>query len=90
MKQEFQLEVSAMILTKQDVFKKTKQELMYLMGLCYNDINSNIWMYRLKSSNRLLSYRYLYIVFVDNKVKHLHFTRYKTCRFLKATAEILN
>jgi len=78
---EFQLQNSASVYTKQEVLRKTKKDVKLMLGLCYNDINSHVWMYRLKSAKRLLGYRFLYIVFINNCANSIHFTRYKTDRF---------
>lgn len=44
----------------------SKAQINFKLGLCYNDINSNVWMYRLKDISKITKKRFLYIYFSEN------------------------
>ena len=62
-------------------FKKligcTKKEVIVLLGLVYNDIQSNIWMYRISEKTSMFRKNFLYIYFEKNTVKHIQLKRFK-------------
>ena len=62
-------------------FKKllgcTKKEVIALLGLVYNDIHSNIWMYRISEKTSMFRKNFLYIYFEKNTVKHIQLKRFK-------------
>ncbi len=55
----------------------TKNEIITNLGLVYNDLHSDIWMYRISNKLSLFKKNYLYIYFYKNKVKHLKLRRLK-------------
>ena len=48
----------------------TKNNVKEKLGLVYNDIHSNVWMYRINDRFNILKKNYLYIYFKDSKVIH--------------------
>lgn len=62
-------------------FKKligcTKKEVIVLLGPVYNDIHSNIWMYRISEKTSMFRKNFLYIYFEKNTVKHIQLKRFK-------------
>jgi chromosome partitioning protein len=55
----------------------TKKEVISHLGLIYNDIHSNKWMYRLTYKVSLFKKNYLYIYFKKNKVNFIELRRFK-------------
>ena len=62
-----------------DLYGLSKQELKERFGLHYNDINSNIWMFRITESFFLLNKNYLYLYFTNGIVSNAKYTRRKVC-----------
>jgi len=62
-------------------FKKllgnTKDEVISQLGLVYNDLHSDVWMYRISEKISLFKKKYLYLYFDKNKVKHIQLRRFK-------------
>lgn len=52
---------------------KTKEEIVLLVGDQFNDIHSDIWMYRNYDKKRLFEKKYLYLKFENNKVKQFEY-----------------
>ncbi len=55
-----------------------KNEVKQRIGLHENDINKNIWFYRLKNKKSFFSKKYLYIYFRNNFVKNYEIRRFKS------------
>jgi len=55
----------------------TKDQLKEVRGLVYNDLFSNVWMYRVNEKSRLFSKKYLYLYFHDDKVIDYSLHRFK-------------
>ena len=55
----------------------TKPQLKERLGQVFNDMNSNIWMYRISDKFRFFNNNYLYIFFENNKVIHYSLKRFK-------------
>lgn len=60
----------------------TKQEIKTKFGLQYNDVNNDIWMYRLTKKHSLFSHNYLYIRFKENVIVSLKLKTSKRQRFI--------
>lgn len=47
---------------------KSRKQILIDFGLCYNDVNEKIWMYRLPKSKQVFwrSYKFVYIIFNDD------------------------
>ncbi len=56
----------------------TKIQIKESYGQQFNDINSNVWMFRLTHSFNILEKNYLYVFFIDDKV-----VSFIKCRFKK-------
>jgi len=54
-----------------------KKEIINSLGLVYNDIYSDIWMYRVPGRTTVFRKNYLYLYFVDNRVKTFELRRFK-------------
>jgi len=52
---------------------KKKEEIMFLVGDQFNDIHSDIWMYRNHGKKRIFEKKYLYLKFYNNKVKNFEY-----------------
>ena len=61
------------------LLNKNKTEVISIMGHGYNDYNSSVWMYRIKSGNasNLWSIKYLYVFFENDVVKSFKFSRFR-------------
>jgi len=55
----------------------TKNEVILLLGLVYNDIHSDVWMYRISERKSVFRKNYLYLYFEKNNVKHIQLRRFK-------------
>jgi len=55
----------------------TKKEVSYHLGLIYNDIHSDIWMYRISHKPTIFKKNYLYLYFDKNKVNLIKLRRFK-------------
>ena len=55
----------------------TKKEIIVQLGLVYNDIHSNRWMYHITNKVSLFQKNYLYIYFYKNKVIQIKLRRFK-------------
>jgi chromosome partitioning protein len=55
----------------------SKREVISHMGLMYNDLHSNIWMYRTTKKIKLLKKNYLYLYFDKNRVEKILTKRFK-------------
>ena len=55
----------------------TKDEVVNLLGLVYNDLHSDVWMYRISEKKSLFRKNFLYIYFKNNNVKHIVLRRFK-------------
>lgn len=64
---------------------KTKEELIASFGLQYNDVNNNVWMYRLTNKISLFNPNYLYILFENNHVIRYKLKKHKRNRSILAT-----
>ena len=47
---------------------KTKQEVINTIGLLFNDIHADVWMYRISYQASLFRENYLYLYFVNNRL----------------------
>lgn len=54
-----------------------KKEVVYYIGLMYNDIHSDVWMYRITKKKNLFKKKYLYLYFNNNRVKQIETKRFK-------------
>lgn len=54
-----------------------KEDLKKILGDNFNDMNSDIWMYRLKEHTNVFKKNYLYIYFVKDVVKSFKLTTFK-------------
>ena len=55
----------------------TKKEVIDTLGLVYNDIHSDVWMYRIRWKRNLFRKNYLYLNFDKNKVNLIKLRRFK-------------
>jgi len=55
----------------------TKPQLKERLGQVFNDMNSNVWMYRISDKFSFFNNNYLYIFFKNNKVIHYSLRRFK-------------
>jgi hypothetical protein len=55
----------------------TKKKVVVQLGLVYNDIHSNRWMYHITNKVSLFQKNYLYIYFYKNKVNQIKLRRFK-------------
>ena len=55
----------------------TKKEVIEHLGMVYNDIHSDVWMYHITDKVSLIKKNYLYIYFDKNKVSHIKLRRFK-------------
>ena len=55
----------------------TRKEIIEHLGLVYNDIHSDVWMYHISNKVSLIKKNYLYIYFDKNKVHHIKLRRFK-------------
>jgi|SaaInl59LU_5_DNA_1037362.scaffolds.fasta_scaffold13961_2 chromosome partitioning protein len=55
----------------------TKKEVIDTLGLVYNDIHSDLWMYRIRYKRNLFRKNYLYLYFDKNKVNLIKLRRFK-------------
>lgn len=55
----------------------SKQDVKLKMGQVYNDMNADIWMYRINESFHLLRKNYLYIYFKNNVVDQYVLKKFK-------------
>jgi hypothetical protein len=56
---------------------KTKQEVINTIGLLFNDIHADVWMYRISYQASLFRKNYLYLYFVNNRVHGIESKRFK-------------
>lgn len=63
----------------------SKDDVIDLLKLCYNDIHCNVWMYRVNSKPHLLKQNYLYIIFRKNIVINYSLRVFKTNKHNKKT-----
>ncbi|MBB3123353.1 hypothetical protein FHS04_000850 [Mesoflavibacter sabulilitoris] len=61
----------------------TKNELTQKLGISYNDIHCNVWMYYLYPKRILTKKNCLYLLFKKGKVEKYYLTRFKTTKFQK-------
>jgi hypothetical protein len=54
-----------------------KKEVIYHIGLMYNDLHSDVWMFRLTKKMNVFKKNYLYLYFNKNRVKHIEAKRFK-------------
>jgi hypothetical protein len=54
-----------------------KKEIIFHMGLMYNDLHSDVWMFRITDKIRLFKKNYLYLHFKKNKVHMIQLKRFK-------------
>lgn len=66
-----------------DLVGMTKTEVMERLGLLYNDINCNVWMYHIRHRPSLLKVNYLYLIFAEKQVKQIALKVHRTSRFHK-------
>jgi hypothetical protein len=55
---------------------KTKQEVINTIGLLFNDIHADVWMYRISYQASLFRKNYLYLYFVNNSVHGIESKRF--------------
>ena len=55
----------------------SKNKVISQLGLVYNDLHSDVWMYRISYKTRLFRKNFLYIYFNKNKVDHFELRRFK-------------
>ena len=55
----------------------TRNEVIDQLGLVYNDIHSDVWMYHINDKVSLFKKNYLYLYFVKNKVNQIKSRRFK-------------
>ena len=55
----------------------TKKEVSEMLGLVYNDIYSDLWMYRISNKTSMFKKKYLYLYFDENKVNLIKLKRFK-------------
>ncbi len=60
-----------------DILGLTKSQLEKNRGLIYNDIYSNVWMYRINEKTGLFNKKYLYLFFHDDVVIDYSLNRFK-------------
>ena len=60
----------------------TKQDIKSKFGLQYNDINNDIWMYRLSKKHAFFGHNYLYIRFKENTIVSTKLKSSKRQRFI--------
>nr|WP_321411295.1 ParA family protein [uncultured Allomuricauda sp.] len=58
-----------------DLIGMSKHRVKEKLGLLYNDMNCDVWMYRITKELRLLKKNYLYLIFKDGKVIHYSLRR---------------
>lgn len=58
----------------------SKHSIIEKLGLLFNDLNSNLWMYRITKEFSLLKMNYLYLVFQNNKVVYYSLRRVRVKR----------
>lgn len=61
----------------ENLIGKTKSQVKERLGQVFNDMNSNIWMYRISDKFRFFNKNYLYIFFENDKVIHYSLKRFK-------------
>ena len=54
-----------------------KKEIIKSLGLVYNDIYSDTWMYRIHGRATVFRKNFPYLYFVDNHVESLELRRFK-------------
>lgn len=54
-----------------------KEDIVNLFGKNYNDINSDVWMYRLRDEINILKKNYIYLTFENSIVKSIKQTKFK-------------
>lgn len=57
-----------------------KLEVKQKLGQSFNDMNSNIWMYRIRDKFKITKKNYLYIYFFNDKVQHYAIKRLKNSK----------
>ena len=55
----------------------TKEEVIKRLGLVYNDIHSNIWMYRDSERATVFRKNFLYLTFINNRVQSIELRRFR-------------
>lgn len=55
----------------------TKEEVIKRLGLVYNDIHSNIWMYRVSERATVFRKNFLYLTFINNRVHSIELRRFR-------------
>jgi|GEM_PF-18383 len=58
----------------------SKNEIKTTLGQFYNDMNSNIWMYKINDSFSLFKMNYLYIRFKNNRADSYYFRKFKSTK----------
>ena len=54
-----------------------KKEVIDTIGLLYNDIHADVWMYRISYQASLFRKNYLYLYFINNRVHGIELKRFK-------------
>lgn len=54
-----------------------KKEVIDTIGLLYNDIHADVWMYRISYQASLFRKNYLYLYFNNNRVHGIELKRFK-------------
>ena len=54
-----------------------KKEVIDTIGLLYNDIHADVWMYRISYQASLFRKNYFYLYFINNRVYGIELKRFK-------------
>jgi len=66
------------ILNLENIMGMNKKQVINKLGLHFNDINANIWMYRIENlTNKVHSIKYLYLLFNNDILTEVKFSRVK-------------
>ncbi len=66
----------------------SKEELKEVRGLAFNDVFSDVWMYRLDNKGKLFKKNYLYLYFLNDKVVDYSLKRFRVTK--KQTQNLLS
>ena len=61
----------------------TKQEIKHKLGQVFNDMNSDVWMYRINENFSLLRKNYLYIYFNEEIAVHFVLKKFRSTSIKK-------
>ena len=66
----------------------TKKEVIAEISQSYNDVNADVWMYRLSSTFNFFKNNYLYLFFREQKVSGYKLRKFKNNRILKEKGKL--